>query len=96
MLAAGQATPEQDDRLQKLLEGFVQTMIERFEVVARKKSYRIFEANSTVFQEIRVQEVLNESKMLKFYSTLVSTLRSTWCNLTRTGRCLTETRVQNS
>ena len=63
MLAAGQATPEQDDRLQKLLEGFVQTMIERFEVVARKKSYQISEANSTVFQEIRssggVEEIKN-------------------------------------
>ena len=63
MLAAGQATPEQDDRLQKLLEGFVQMMIERFEVVARKKSYRISEANSTVFQEIQssggVEEIEN-------------------------------------
>ena len=64
MLAAGQTTPEQDDRLQKLLEGFVQMMIERFEVVARKKSYRISEANSTVFQEIQssggVEEIENE------------------------------------
>lgn len=63
MLAAGQATPEQDDRLQKLLEGFVKMMTERFEVVARKKSYRISEANSTVFKEIQssggVEEIEN-------------------------------------
>jgi len=55
VLAAGQATPEQDDPLQKVLEG-VQMMLdrfERFEVGARKKSYRISEAGKTVYEEIK-------------------------------------------